>query len=114
MHFHNRQVFFILDNYSADGANHLFSQRNRCNTYTINGATIDEETRTLLNEYKLNIIQNAVPENDELSKYSIHCVNSYALCRFLKEQDMPYQKNNEYLPLTRYSDTIFMNFKAEK
>lgn len=83
LHFHFPHSVFIFDSFTFKSGKQLCSKYRKGNFHLENED--DEILNTIkgaIDKYKVSI--NKATNNNELNKYITHCINSYMLCCFIK------------------------------
>lgn len=83
LHFHFPRSFFIFDSFTFDSGKQLCSKYRKRNFHLENeDGEILNTIKGVIDKYKVSV--NKATNNNELNKYITHCINSYMLCCFIK------------------------------
>ena len=110
LHFQKPKNFFIIDQFTAEGAKQLFSTRCRriCN---IDSKEINSSARNAFSNEFENVFKNAPPcstTSSDILNYKLHVQRSYALGVILKKTEKYYSiTKTPLVTYPRLTDIIF-------
>ncbi len=106
LHFHFPHSVFIKDRFSFDGGC-LLCGNPRKRIAILCGREVSSAVKDKLKEYEISL---ETQKDEKKKEYAEHCIRSYMLCRFLKED----LKIESALTYPRLSDRVFQNIKIRK
>lgn len=104
LHFHFPHSVFIFDSFTFDSGN-LLCQKSCRRKVFLDNVIMDSSVRNEIVKHKVNIDTSFFGDN--MSNYITHCINSYMICCFIKND----LNINSQISYPRMSDRIFQNIK---
>ena len=109
LHFHLPNNVFILDRYSREGGELLFSNKTKIK---LNNDIIAEELKESFVKRYEELYRNIFKaENKDKNLYAKHCIREYILCCFLKKNLREKIENSDYPNYIRLVDRIFQRIQ---